>query len=125
MTKHKLKNKKLSLVIIFFNSKKIKFNIIISIYKSYENFVKITFKNNSIYHLNHFFYGKKIRKHNYIYDSNGNLKILKINEKNLFNHILNFSKQKLLKLSKNQYFIIKNYLINLNRIKEKLYYSSY
>lgn len=117
---YELKNKKLSLIIICFISKKIKFNIIISIYKSYENFVKVIFKDSIVYHLNHFFYGKKIKKFNYIYDGNKTLKILKIDEKNLFSKIFNYSNRKLLKLSKNQYFIIKNYLISLNLIKKKI-----
>ena len=82
--------------------------------------MKVIFKDSIVYHLNHFFYGKKIKKFNYIYDDNKTLKILKIDEKNLFSKIFNYSNRKLLKLSKNQYFIIKNYLINLNRIKKKI-----
>jgi hypothetical protein len=122
---YELKRKKLSSINIFFISKKIKFNILIAIYKPYKNFVKIIYKNNMVYHLNHFFYGKKIKKYNYIYDINKKMKIYKINEKNLFSEIFNYSNQKLLKLSKNQYFIIKKYLISLNQIKKKLDYSSY
>lgn len=122
---YKLSKKKLSFINICFITKKIKFNVIISIYRSYENYVKIHFKDNFVYHLNHFFYGKKIKKYNYIHDSKNNLKILKIEEKNLFSEIFNFSNRKLLKLSRDQHLIIKNYLISLNQIKKKLNYSSY
>tara|TARA_A100001015_G_scaffold229308_1_gene259244 strand:- start:1657 stop:2574 length:918 start_codon:yes stop_codon:yes gene_type:complete len=117
---YELKRNKLSSINIFFISKKIKFNILIAIYKPYKNFVKIIFKNNIVYHLNHFFYGKKIKKYNYMYDINKKMKIYKIDEKNLFSEIFNYSNQKLLKLSKNQYFIIKKYLISLNQIKKKI-----
>ena len=55
-----------------------------------------------------------------MYDINKKMKIYKIDEKNLFSEIFNYSNQKLLKLSKNQYFIIKKYLISLNQIKKKI-----
>lgn len=122
---YKLNRKKISLINICFITKNIKFNVVISIYKSYENYVKVYLKDNFIYILNHFFYGKKIKKYNYIYDPKNNLKISKIEEKNLFSEIFNFSNRKLLKLSSDQHLIIKNYLTSLNQIKKKLNYSSY
>ena len=119
----KTKNGKITLIESSFVSKKIKFKIIISIYELYENYIKVIFKNNSYYHLNHFFYGKKIKKINYFYQSNKKLKKFKIYEDNLFKYIFNYSNQKFLKLSKSQFLIIKNYLSILNKIKIKLNYS--
>ena len=114
---YKTKNKKLNFVKVSFLSKKIKFTIKLAIFQKYENYVKIIFKDNSFYHLNNFFYGKKIKKLNYFCDSNKKIKKWKINEDNLFKNIFNYSNQKLLKLSRAQFFVIKNYLINLNLIK--------
>jgi hypothetical protein len=102
---------------VSFLSKKIKFIIKLAIFKKYENYVKIIFKDNTFYHLNNFFYGKKIKKLNYFCDSNKKIKKWKINEDNLFKSIFSYSNQKLLKLSRAQFFVIKNYLINLNLIK--------
>lgn len=115
---YKIKNKKLNFLEVAFLSKKIKFIIKLAIFKKYENYTKVIFKDNSFFHLNHFFYGKKINKLNYFFDTNKKIKILKICEDNLFKSIFNYSNQKLLKLSRAQYFIIKRYLISLNRIKK-------
>ena len=54
------KNKKINYIEILFRSKKIKFKITLAIYVAYKNYVKVIYKNNSYYQLNHFFYGKKI-----------------------------------------------------------------
>ena len=116
--KYTTKNKKINFIEILFKSKKIKFIITLAIYVAYKNYVKIIYKNNSYYQLNHFFYGKKIKKDNYLFLFNKKKKEFKINEENLFKNIFNYSSQKLLKLSKAQYFVIKNYLINLNQIKK-------
>ena len=80
--------------------------------------MKVIFKNGSFYQLNHFFYGKKIKKINYLYLLNKKIKVVKFNEENIFKNIFNYSNQKLLRLSKAQFFIIKNYLISLNEIKK-------
>jgi len=117
---YKKKNKKLNFLEVTFLSKKIKFIIKVAIFKKYENYVKVIFKDNSFFHLNHFFYGKKINKLNYFLDSKKKIKILKISEDNLFKSIFNYSTQKLLKLSRTQYFVIKRYLISLNRIKKHI-----
>jgi hypothetical protein len=114
---YKTKKNKLIFLKISFLSKQIKFIIKLAIFKKYENYIKIIFKDNSIYRLNHFFYGKKIKKLNYFCDSNKKITKWKINEDNLFKNILNYSNQKLLTLSKAQFFVIKNYLVNLNLIK--------
>lgn len=116
--KYTTKNKKINFIEILFKSKKIKFIITLAIYVAYKNYVKIIYKNNSYYQLNHFFYGKKIKKDNYLFLFNKKKKEFKINEENLFKNIFNYSSQKLLKLSKAQYFVIKNYLISLNQIKK-------
>lgn len=121
---YKKKNKTLSFLKINFLSRKIKFNIIIAIYRKYKNFVKIYFKNNTIYHLDHFFYGKKIQKINVLKSVNDNVNLSKINEENLFKILFNFSNKKLTRLSKSQYLITKRYLKSLNQIKKKLNYSS-
>ena len=115
---YKTKYNKLSFVKVSFTSKKIKFKIFIAIYEEYKNYVKVIFKNGSYYQLNHFFYGKKIKKINHSYSINKKIKEFKINEENLFKNIFDYSSQKLLKLSKAQYFVIKNYLISLNQIKK-------
>jgi hypothetical protein len=117
---YKIKNKKLNFLEVTFLSKKIKFIIKLALFKKYENYIKVMFKDNSFFHLNHFFYGKKINKLNYFLDTNKKIKILKINEDNLFKNIFNYSTQKLLKLSRTQYFIIKRYLISLNRINKRI-----
>ena len=117
---YKTKNKKINFIKILFTSKKIKFKITLAIYKAYENYVKVTFQDNSFYHLNHFFYGKKIQKLNYFCDSNKKIKKWKIDEDNLFKNIFNYSNKKLLKLSRAQFFVIKNYLTSLNLIKRHI-----
>jgi len=117
---YKIKNKKLNYLEVIFLSKKIKFIIKLAIFKKYENYIKVIFKDNSFFLLNHFFYGKKINKLNYFLDKNKKIKILKISEDNLFKNIFNYSTQKLLKLSRTQYFVIKRYLISLNRIKKHI-----
>ena len=117
---YKSKNKKINLIKVLFNSKNIKFNITIAIFKKYKNYVKVKFIDNSYYQLNHFFYGKKKTKINYFYKLNKEVKIVKINEENIFKNILNYSRQKLLKLSSIQFLVIKNYLISLNQIKKHI-----
>ena len=117
---YKIKDKKINSIEVFFISKNIKFFITLAIFKKYENYIKINFKNNIHYHFNHFFYGKKIKKLNYIYKSNKKIKTLKINEDNLFKIIFQYSNQKLLKLSIEQFFITKKYLESLNLIKRHI-----
>lgn len=121
---YKKRNKKINFIEIKFVCKKIKFNIILACFKEYKNFVRVKLKNQSIYLLNHFFYGKKINKENYIYKTNNKIKLFKIAEENLFKSILNYPNKKLSRLSFNQFFIIKKYLLDLNKIKKKLNYSS-
>lgn len=115
---YKSKNKKINLIKILFNSKNIKFKITVAIFKAYENYVKVRFIDNSYYQMNHFFYGKKKNKINYFYELNKKVKIIKINEENIFKSIFNYSNQKLLKLSRIQFFVIKDYLFSLNQIKK-------
>lgn len=117
---YKIKKKKLNFIEVLFISKKIKFNIILAIFKKYENYVKVYFKDGNYYQFNHFFYGKKIKKHNYIFKLNNKIKIYKVNEENLFKKIFSYSNNKLLNFSKLQFFLIKNYLISLNKIKKKI-----
>ena len=117
---YKSKNKKINLIKILFNSKNIKFKITVAIFKAYENYVKVRFIDNSYYQMNHFFYGKKKNKINYFYELNKKVKIIKVNEENLFKSIFNYSNQKLLKLSRIQFFVIKNYLFSLNQIKKHI-----
>lgn len=117
---YKSKNKQINLIKVLFNSKNIKFNITIAIFKKYKNYVKVKFIDNSYYQLNYFFYGKKKTKINYFYKLNKEVKIVKINEENIFKNILNYSRQKLLKLSSIQFLVIKNYLISLNQIKKHI-----
>lgn len=117
---YKIKNEKINFIQIFFISRKIKIKVTLAVYNKYENYVKVIFKNNSFYKLNHFFYGKKLKKINYFYSANKKLKTFSVDEENLFKKILKFSNQKLLKLSKSQYFVIKNYLISLNQIKKNI-----
>ena len=68
------KGNKLSFLKIFFLAKNIEFNIIVSVYKAYKNYIQITYKNKSSYHLDYFFYGKKIKILNYFCDSNKKMK---------------------------------------------------
>ena len=117
---YKKKNKKIIFLKVLFNSKNIQFVISLAIYKSYENYIKIFFENKSSFQLNHFFYGKKIQKLNYFVKSNKKIKILKIKEENLFKSIFNYSNQKLLKLSRNHFFVTKNYLMSLSKIKKHI-----
>ena len=117
---HRTKNKKINFIEVLFTSKKIKFKITLAIYKAYENYVKVTFKDDAIYYFNHFFYGKKIKKTNYLHQPNKKIIIQKINEENLFKSIFNYSNQKLLKLSRSQFFVIKNYLMSLSKIKKHI-----
>jgi hypothetical protein len=117
---YKSKNKKINLIKILFNSKNIKFKITVAIFKAYENYVKVRFTDNSYYQMNHFFYGKKKNKINYFYELNKKVKIIKINEENIFKSIFNYSNQKLLKLSRIQFFVIKDYLFSLNQIKKHI-----
>lgn len=117
---YKIKKKKLNYIEVLFASKSIKFKIMFSIFQKYENYIRVSFKDGSSYQLNHFFYGKKIQKIISIYKLNKKKKILKINEKNLFKQIFNYSNNKLLILSKSQFTVIKNYLVILNEIKKKI-----
>ncbi len=117
---YKTKNRKLNYINILFKSKNIKFEITFSIFQKYENYVRVNFKDNSTYQLNHIFYGKKIQKKTLLYKLNKKIKILKINEKNLFKEIFNYSNKKLFILSKAQFIVIKNYLNTLNIIKKKI-----
>lgn len=117
---YKAKNKKLVYVNIIFFSKKIKFRIILSIFRKYKNYVKIKFLDNTSYRMDHFFYGKKIEKNIFINRLNKKKKFLKIKEENLFKKIFSFSKEKFVYLSKDQYFLIRNYLKDLNQIKKKI-----
>ena len=117
---YKIKDKKISFIKILFTSKQIKFSITIEIFKKYENYVKINFKDNIFYILNHFFYGKKIKKTNYIYKLNKKIKTVKIDEENLFKIIFGYSNQKLFMLSRAQFLTIKKYLICLNQIKKHI-----
>ena len=63
---------------------------------------------------------KKKNKINYFYELNKKVKIIKINEENIFKSIFNYSNQKLLKLSRIQFFVIKDYLFSLNQIKKHI-----
>ena len=117
---YKTKKKKINFIEILFTSKEIKFKITLAIYKAYENYVKVIFKDKAIYYFNHFFYGKKIKKTNYVHRPNKKIITQIIDEENLFKAIFNFSNQKLLRLSKNQFFIIKNYLTSLSKIKKHI-----
>ena len=119
------KNKKINYIEILFFSKNIKFKIIISVYRKYKNYIKLVFDDCSSACFNHFFYGKKKNKVNYFYSKNKIIKILNINEDNIFKNILNFSNKKLRSSSKDQYLITKNYLKSLNLIMKKLNYGSY
>ena len=121
--RYKIKKKYLNSFEVFFYSKKIKFNIICAVFQKYENFLKINFKNLTSCQFNHVFYGRKIRKENYYYNGDTK-KITTFNEKNVFQNIFSFTKNKLSNLSNDQYIVTKNYLNNLNRIKKKLNYSS-
>ena len=117
---YKKKNTKINYIEIIFTSKNIEFKITLAIYKEYKNYVELMFQDNSSYRLNHFFYGKKKKKLNHYYKSNKKIKTFEVNEKNLFNQIFNYSNKKLLKLSRSQFFLIKNYLISLNKIKKNI-----
>ena len=117
---YKTKNKRLSFIKTTFLSKKIKFQVIIAIYKTYQNYVQIIFKNNSQYYLDYFFYGKTIQKNNYFLSSSKRKNLIKINEKNLFKSIFSFSDKKLIELSNSQYLIVKRYLNSLDQIKKKI-----
>lgn len=117
---YKTKNKKLTFIEVSFIAKRIKIKITLAIYKSYENYVKVIFKDKSYHQLNHFFYGKQIKKINYIYELKQKIKISKVKEKNLFKSIFNYSNKKLLKLSRAQFLVTKNYLISLNQVKKDI-----
>ena len=121
--RYKIKKSYLNFFEVFFYSKKIKFNIICAVFQKYENFLKINFKNLTSCQFNHVFYGRKIIKKNYYYNGN-TTKVTTLNEKNIFQNIFSFTKNKFLNLSNEQYIVTKNYLNNLNRIKKKLNYSS-
>jgi hypothetical protein len=121
--RYKFKKKHLIFFEVIFYSKKIKFNITCSVFQKYHNFLKINYKNFTCRQFNYVFYGKKIRKENYYYNRDAK-KITSFNEKNVFQKIFSFTKDKLLNLSNDHYVITKNYLNNLNRIKKKLNYSS-
>ena len=115
---YKTKNKKLNLIKVLFSSKKIKFNILLATNQTYENSVNVKYEDNLNYYFNHFFYGKKIKKINYIYELNQKKKVFIIDEKNLFESIFKFPNKKLLELSRKQFFVIKDYLTSLNQIKK-------
>lgn len=117
---YKTRKKKINFIEILFASKKIKFKITLAIYNAYKNYVKVTFKDKAIYYFHHFFYGKKIKKINYKHQPNKKIIIQKINEENLFKNIFNYTNQKLFKLSRSQFPVIKNYLIILNKIKKHI-----
>ena len=117
---YKTKNKNINFLEVSFTSKKIKFKITLAIYKAYENYIKVTLKDNTISYFNHFFYGKKIKKTNYLHQPNKKIIMQKINEENLFKNIFNYSNQRLLQLSRSQFFVIKNYLMSLSKIKKQI-----
>ena len=100
--------------------KKIKINIQISFFKKYKNFIKLINIDDTSLTLNHFFYGKKIKKENVIQKKNGMTKKIYIYEKNIFQDIFKFSKKKLFKLSNSNEKITKNYLKTLDVIKKRL-----
>lgn len=103
---------------VYFIAKKIKFKIICSVFQKYENFLKVNFKNFTSCKFNYVFYGKKVKKENYYYKLGKQIKTTTISEKNIFENIFSFTKKNFLNQSKNQYFIIKNYLNNLNKIEK-------
>lgn len=113
-----VKKKRLIFFEVYFISKKIKFKIICAAYQKYENFLKVNFKNFISYKFNYVFYGKKVKKENYYYKSGKKIKNYIINEKNIFQNIFYFTKKKFLKQSNTQYFVVKNYLNNLNKIEK-------
>jgi predicted dehydrogenase len=115
---YKTKNKKLNQIKVLFSSKRIKFNIILATNQTYENSVNVKYDDNLNYYLDYFFYGKKIKKINYIHELNQKKKVFIINDKNLFESILKFSNKKLLELSRKQFSITKDYLTSLNLIKK-------
>jgi hypothetical protein len=116
--RYTVKKKSLIFFEVYFIAKKIKFKIICSIFQKYENFLKVNFKNLTSCKFNYVFYGKKVKKENYYYKLGKQIKTTTISEKNIFQNIFSFTKRNFLNQSKNQYFIIKNYLNNLNKIEK-------
>jgi hypothetical protein len=113
-----VKKKRLIFFEVYFIAKKIKFKIICAVFQKYENFLKVYFKNFTSCKFNYVFYGKKVKKENYYYKLGKKIKTITINEKNIFKKIFSFNKKKFLSHSKTQYFVIKNYLNNLNKIEK-------
>jgi len=103
---------------VYFVAKKIKFKIICAVFQKYENFLKVNFKNLTSCKFNHVFYGKKVNKENYYYKLGKQIRTTTISEKNIFQNIFSFTKKNFLNLSKTHYFVIKNYLNNLNKIEK-------
>ena len=121
---YKYKNKILNFIQISFRSTSIDFLIKISFFNQYQNYVKVTYDDNSSVKLNHFFYGKKVKKKNFLESSDNDTQIKILNEKNIFKKIFNFNKRKFHSLFKKNDLIIENYLKVLLRIKKKLDNSS-
>jgi hypothetical protein len=113
-----VKKKRLIFFEVYFVAKKIKFKIICAVFRKYENFLKVNFKNFKSCKFNYVFYGKKVKKENYYYKLGKKIKTITINEKNIFQNIFSFTKKNFLYQSKTQHFIIKNYLNNLNKIEK-------
>jgi hypothetical protein len=113
-----VKKKRLIFFEVYFIAKKIKFKIICAVFQKYENFLKVYFKNFTSCKFNYVFYGKKAKKENYYYKLGKKIKTITINEKNIFENIFSFNKKKFSNQSKTQYFVIKNYLNNLNKIEK-------
>ena len=113
-----VKKKRLIFFEVFFIAKKIKFKIICSVFQKYENFLNVYFKNFTSCKFNYVFYGKKVKKVNYYYKFGKKIKTITINEINIFKKIFSFTKKKFLSQSKTQYFVIKSYLSNLNKIEK-------
>ena len=114
---YKYKNQILNYLKITFKSKKIKFHIIVAFFYKYKNFIKINLYNNQEIEINHFFYGKKIKKKILLQIMEIKKKKFFINETNVFKKILTFNKNEFLEKSEKQFKISIKYLKILNKLR--------
>jgi hypothetical protein len=118
---YRFKRKLLNKLTIFFKSNKIDFFIRVSFFCKYENYVKINYIDESSIQLNHFFYGKKIKKTNIVRTANSyNTTNHTFKDHNVFKKILSFDKKIFHDLFKKNTSISEDYLKMISKIKKKL-----
>ena len=117
---YKYKNKILNHINISFYTNNINFTIIVSFFIKYQNYVKVILNDSTSLQFNHFFYGKKLVKNNILILPNKKIKVISVNDYDVFKKIFSYDISKLHYLSKDNFIVSHNYLKMLNRLKKHI-----